>query len=310
MFEAGDWADEDVQPQLSALSLALVQSLTNKPAKPQTKCDFKKEKQKKKPTKKFVAKRLALCVDKELDKMVNSPSATNRLLDDTEGENEDTEELRTEKAKKNKSKGSSKIKSSSIRKPGYLLKIGEKFSSQEAFTRFLGLPGKKKKGLKRQRVDSEETPDANENELANKSEDFDEKSEGEKENVLLFPPPRKRRKGEGLDISKLRRIFAREDQVSSDSERNIHKSLADEARDKLVASRFRFLNEQLYTHPSNAAAKLFSSDSTLFSAYHQVGAEYSSLKQSQFFVLFQGYQHQAKQWPLDPLNVIVTDILR
>ena len=38
--------------------------------------------------------------------------------------------------------------------------------------------------------------------------------------------------------------------------------------------------------------KLFKSDPALFSSYHQ------------------GYQHQAAQWPLDPLNSLMTDILR
>ena len=38
--------------------------------------------------------------------------------------------------------------------------------------------------------------------------------------------------------------------------------------------------------------KLFKSDPALFSSYHQ------------------GYQHQAAQWPLDPLNTLMTDILR
>ena len=38
--------------------------------------------------------------------------------------------------------------------------------------------------------------------------------------------------------------------------------------------------------------KLFKSDPALFTSYHQ------------------GYQHQAAQWPLDPLNSLMTDILR
>ena len=42
----------------------------------------------------------------------------------------------------------------------------------------------------------------------------------------------------------------------------------------------------------NASVKLFKSDPALFSSYHQ------------------GYQHQAAQWPLDPLNSLMTDILR
>ena len=38
--------------------------------------------------------------------------------------------------------------------------------------------------------------------------------------------------------------------------------------------------------------KLFKSDPALFLSYHQ------------------GYQHQAAQWPLDPLNCLMTEILR
>ena len=297
MFEAGDWADEGAQPHLSALSLALLQSQTEtaKPAKHKAKSESKKDKknrEKSKSAKKpSLAKRLAVSVDHELDRMVNSPSATKRLLDDN-SEEEDIEDGARSKdiKKKNKGKVSDKIKStaavvgevgkkigrslsdSSIRESGYLLKLGEKFSSQEAFMRFVGLPGKKNKGLKRQRVESEpeQTPEpTTEDTSLHKAENVQDKdkSEGEKENVLPIPPPRKKRKGDGLDVNKLRDLLAHEDQQSA---KNIHKSLADEAREKLTASRFRYLNEQLYTQPSNAAVKLFSSDSTLFNAYHQV----------------------------------------
>ena len=295
MFEAGDWADEGAQPHLSALSLALLQSQTEtaKSAKHKAKSDSKKDKknrEKSKSAKKpSLAKRLAVSVDNELDRMVNSPSATKRLLDD-DSEEEDVEDgaRNKELKKKSKRKVSDKIKTtaavvgevgkkigrslsdSSIRESGYLLKLGEKFSSQEAFMRFVGLPGKKNKGLKRQRVESEpeQTPEpTTEATTPDKSEIVQDKSEGEKENVLPIPPPRKKRKGDGLDVNKLRDLLAHEDQQSA---KNIHKSLADEAREKLTASRFRYLNEQLYTQPSNAAVKLFSSDSTLFNAYHQV----------------------------------------
>ena len=296
MFEAGDWADEDAEPHLSALSLALVQSQTkaSKTAKQKAKSDSKKEKkngeksEKGKSAKKpSLAKRLAVSVDNELDRMVNSPSATKRLLCDNSEEEDDEDGVQSKnQKKKNKVKVSDKIKStaavvtevgkkigrslsdSSIRESGYLLKLGEKFSSQDAFLRFVGLPGKKNKGLKRQRVESEpeQTPDPKAEETS-QVKSKEEKSEGEKENVLPLPPPRKKRKGDGLDVNKLRDMLAQEDQQSA---KNIHKSLADEAREKLTASRFRYLNEQLYTQPSNAAVKLFSSDSTLFDAYHQV----------------------------------------
>ena len=296
MFEAGDWADEDAEPHLSALSLALVQSQTvaSKPAKQKAKSDSKKEKKNREKSEKgksakkpSLAKRLAVSVDNELDRMVNSPSATKRLLCDNSEEEDDEDGVQSKNhKKKNKLKVSDKIKStaavvtevgkkigrslsdSSIRESGYLLKLGEKFSSQDAFLRFVGLPGKKNKGLKRQRVESEpeQTPDPKAEETS-QVKSKEEKSEGEKENVLPLPPPRKKRKGDGLDVNKLRDMLAQEDQQSA---KNIHKSLADEAREKLTASRFRYLNEQLYTQPSNAAVKLFSSDSTLFDAYHQV----------------------------------------
>ena len=288
MFEAGDWADEDAQPHISALSLALVQS---QPKRTKAKSDSKKEKKNreknKTSNKPSLAKRLAVSVDNELDRLVNSPSATKRLLDENSEEEDDDDGVKS-KSLKNKKKDSvsNKIKStaaavtevgrkigrslsdSSIKEPGYLLKLGEKFTSQEAFMRFVGLPGKKSKGLKRQRVESEleQTPDPTYED--DSPEDLkQEKTEGGKENILPIPPPRKKRKGDGLDVNKLRDMLAQEDQQTT---KNIHKSLADEAREKLTASRFRYLNEQLYTQPSNAAVKLFSSDSTLFDAYHQV----------------------------------------
>lgn len=288
MFEAGDWADEAAQPHLSALSLALVQS---QPEKTKAKSDSKKEKKHREKSKvsnkPSLAKRLAVSLDNELDRLVNSPSATKRLLDEDSEEEDDKDVVKSKNIKNNKKERvSSKIKStaaavtevgkkigrslsdSSIREPGYLLKLGEKFSSQEAFMRFVGLPGKKSKGLKRQRVESElEQTTEPTNEDASQDDLKKENSEGEKENVLPLPPPRKKRKGDCLDVNKLRDMLAVEDKQTS---KNIHKSLADEAREKLTASRFRYLNEQLYTQPSNAAVKLFSSDSTLFDAYHQV----------------------------------------
>ena len=101
-------------------------------------------------------------------------------------------------------------------------------------------------------------------------------------------PPRKKRKENGSNIDKLREMLNTEDRANekktiassmADTEGAEEKkkkktktiaSMADEARAKLAASRFRYLNEQLYSQPSNAAVKLFNSDSTLFTAYHQV----------------------------------------
>ena len=47
------------------------------------------------------------------------------------------------------------------------------------------------------------------------------------------------------------------------------KSKTEELVDKLAASRFRYLNEQLYTMDSFDGKKLFQDDETAFEAYHK-----------------------------------------
>lgn len=60
--------------------------------------------------------------------------------------------------------------------------------------------------------------------------------------------------------------------------------------DRLKASRFRFINEQLYTHTGEEAEDIFKQDDSAFSAYHD------------------GYRKQVKQWPLNPLDRIINSI--
>jgi len=328
MFETETWDDNGDQPHVSALTWAVSKSQSEQKQKKQKK-KKSKEKQKlseeqtlvdnsmgeekghmKKSKKlKTKARRLALSVENELDRMMNSPQATKKLLDsDEEDEEICDKKLNKKKQVVEKLKSTASVvteagkkigrslSDSSIKDPGYLLKLGEKFSSEGAFLRFVGLPGKIKKSKKRQRNESEADDDSTNigAEKNNIPSDVVDGSENEKENKAESPtaPPRKKRKG--LDKDKLKDILAKDDNKKAETNKvnSIHKTLAEEARSKLTASRFRYLNEQLYTQPSNAAVKLFSSDSTLFSAYHQ------------------GYQHQAAQWPLDPLNVIITDLLR
>ena len=314
MFEAGDWDEAGTdQPQLSALSWALAQSQpkqeksveksSSKKKKKKARKESKESEVEKPPKTQNIAKRLAKSVEKELDKAVNSPTATRNLLDDgDDSDDDDDDESAVRKSKKKKRKLAEKMKTtteiitdvgkkigrslsdSSLKDPGYLLKIGEKFSSQDAFLRFIGLPGKTKKGIKRQRPNSE-IDDADETDSIKNKDPEDKQNEGftsenEKENDAPDPPPRKKRKGNGLDLAKVREILSKEETEStasskSSSANTIHKTLAEEARNKLTASRFRYLNEQLYTQPSNAAVKLFNSDSTLFSAYHQVSRKQS-----------------------------------
>ena len=56
---------------------------------------------------------------------------------------------------------------------------------------------------------------------------------------------------------------------------------------KLEASRFRWINEQLYTTTGQEAMELFSNDPMLFDVYHR------------------GFSSQVKQWPANPVNIII-----
>jgi hypothetical protein len=67
-------------------------------------------------------------------------------------------------------------------------------------------------------------------------------------------------------------------------------SYGESLRESLKGSRFRFINEQLYTQSSQESMRTFEEDQTAFSAYHE------------------GYRHQISQWPLNPLDRIIKQI--
>lgn len=62
--------------------------------------------------------------------------------------------------------------------------------------------------------------------------------------------------------------------------------------DKLKGSRFRYLNELLYTKQSSEATAVFEDDPTSFQAYHE------------------GYRQQVQQWPLNPLDRMIKAMKR
>lgn len=68
------------------------------------------------------------------------------------------------------------------------------------------------------------------------------------------------------------------------------KSFGDKLRESLKGSRFRYINELLYTQSSDEAMKIFEEDQTAFSAYHE------------------GFRHQISQWPMNPLDRIIKQI--
>lgn len=74
--------------------------------------------------------------------------------------------------------------------------------------------------------------------------------------------------------------------IQSETKRDFHEDLAD----RLKASRFRFINEQLYTHTGDEAHDIFNQDDSAFRTYHE------------------GYRKQVEQWPLNPLDRIINSI--
>ncbi|KAH8555765.1 methyltransferase-domain-containing protein [Umbelopsis sp. PMI_123] len=58
-------------------------------------------------------------------------------------------------------------------------------------------------------------------------------------------------------------------------------------KDKLSGSRFRWLNEQLYTTPGNESFALFQEKPELFEHYHS------------------GFRHQVESWPTNPVDVMI-----
>ena len=67
-------------------------------------------------------------------------------------------------------------------------------------------------------------------------------------------------------------------------------SYEEKLRESLKGSRFRFINEQLYSNPSAEAMKIFDEDESAFTAYHE------------------GYRHQVTQWPMNPLDRLIKQI--
>lgn len=63
-------------------------------------------------------------------------------------------------------------------------------------------------------------------------------------------------------------------------------------RESLKGSRFRFINEQMYTQSGKESFDIFKEDPTAFEAYHE------------------GYRHQIAKWPLNPLDRIINGIKR
>ncbi|KAI6646517.1 hypothetical protein LOD99_12638 [Oopsacas minuta] len=71
---------------------------------------------------------------------------------------------------------------------------------------------------------------------------------------------------------------------------NTNSSLKSRMEQKLSSSKFRWLNEQLYTQHSSGALKLFTESPELFSVYHE------------------GFNLQTQKWPVNPLDRIISHL--
>ena len=67
-------------------------------------------------------------------------------------------------------------------------------------------------------------------------------------------------------------------------------SLRTQMEEKLSSSKFRWLNEQLYTQHSSGALQLFTDSPQMFSVYHK------------------GFTRQTQKWPINPLDRIISHL--
>ncbi|XP_078051703.1 ribosomal RNA-processing protein 8 [Augochlora pura] len=94
-----------------------------------------------------------------------------------------------------------------------------------------------------------------------------------------------------LNLKKLEGILAaKQTQVKPKKEITKMNPLRERMMSKLKASRFRYLNETMYSSESLESKKYFKDDPDSFTAYHE------------------GYKQQVAQWPVNPLDVIISSI--
>lgn len=95
-----------------------------------------------------------------------------------------------------------------------------------------------------------------------------------------------------LNVQRIEKLLAlKEKRVNG--KKNIVKepeTLRERMMAQLRASRFRFLNETLYNNESSESKKYFKEDPDAFTAYHN------------------GYRQQVEQWPVNPLDVVISAI--
>jgi len=200
-----------------------------------------------------------------------------------------------------------------------ILRKGIKFPSQNSFLRFINMPSKGGRNKKRKLTDpcsppphngaendafetsaiqseEKESPERKRKKLAN-NKSYESLNESTSDKSLDETTDSVHHR---LNKSRIREILSstrsegslssmdesRYDQKNT-STSSKKKTFLEKAKDKLLSSRFRYINEKLYTQTSEQSIKMFKKDSSLFEAYHQ------------------GFQLQAGSWPSDPLDTII-----
>ena len=101
-------------------------------------------------------------------------------------------------------------------------------------------------------------------------------------------------KSANFDVDKLKKMLDTSRASEASSPATSSTPTPTKAQTKLKASRFRFLNEQLYTQTGAQSFKMFRRDPEAFRAYHE------------------GYMEQVAKWPQgeDPLAKIIGAIMK
>ena len=100
-----------------------------------------------------------------------------------------------------------------------------------------------------------------------------------------------------MDVKERKRDKKRKSKQSQVEQKQEHKmqhkskgSVESKMSENLKSSKFRFLNEKLYTTPSSSAVDLFKKEPNLFDDYHE------------------GYRQQVEKWPKNPLDMLVSEL--
>ena len=148
---------------------------------------------------------------------------------------------------------------------------------------------KRKKDKKKKKIDKRKSDHA-----SSKNDDWDVSNMEQTEaNHVHMGRPQTNDEQKDYSKTKLESIWITKNRISIDQDvanpsfPNNKSSLHEKMSKQLESSRFRWINEQLYTTTGDEAAAMFSKDPGLFDVYHQ------------------GFTNQVKLWPVNPVDKII-----